>query len=91
VHRLEQHAQHLLAIVLGEALELDSLASHPLLDIPRGDGVLLTKPDFLNELGECLSQAAACAQSILPVQMLPINFVEEELDQRLRIRQALQD
>jgi hypothetical protein len=42
VHVLQQHRQHLLGIVLSEALELDSLPGNLVLEVPRSLGGLLT-------------------------------------------------
>ena len=47
MHRLQQHRKHLLRIVLGKSLELDSLPCDPILDVPRRNIPRLAHPQVL--------------------------------------------
>ena len=90
MHRFEEHAQHLLTVMLGEALELHCFARDPALDVPGSHIARLPEPDVLHQVGKRFRQAATRTQRVLPIEVLPVDLEEEEFDERLCVRQALQ-
>ena len=90
MHRLEQHRQHLLAIVLREALELNCLSGNPIFDVPRSHVSRLTHPQVLKQLSKGHGEATSRPQRIFLVDVTHVDFKQEELYERLSICQALQ-
>lgn len=48
MHSFQQDREHLLAVVLGKALELDSLTRNPVFYFPRSDSVFRTIVHVIN-------------------------------------------
>ena len=90
MHRLEQYRQHLLAIVLREALELNCLSGNPIFDVPLSHVPRLTHPQVLKQLSKRHGEATSRPQRIFLVDVTHVDFKQEELYKWLSICQALQ-
>ena len=74
MHSLKQHGEHLLRVMLSKALELDRLARHPVLDIPRCHVPRPAQPEVVQKLGKGHGQTASCAQRILLIHMVQVDL-----------------
>lgn len=74
MHGLEQHTQHLLTVMLCEALELNGLSGDPVLDVPWGHVAPSAHPDILKKFGEGHGKTSSRSKSILLVNMLQVDL-----------------
>ena len=75
--------------MLGESLELNSLAGDPIFDVPRRHILLPSSPKIGQQLCEGHCETPTRSQSIPLIDVAHVDLKEEKLDEGLRIRQAL--
>ena len=89
VHGLEKYWEHLLRIMLGKSLKLNSLSSDPVFDIPRSNVFLTPCPQVWQELCKSFSESASCSKCISLIYVAHIYFKEEIFYERLCVCKTL--
>ena len=75
--------------MLGEPLELNSLASDPVFDVPRRHIFLPASPQIRQQLCESHRETPTRPKRVPLINVAHVDLEEEKLDERLCVGQAL--